>query len=397
MHHSPKSDGIEKYALLLSGIIIALIVGTAIFASRQTAVSVAEAETTTVPTVALGDPTETIAVTADFVEIAEATPETILTVTESSVSTPVITRVTPTNTATATNTPTATYTLTPSNTPTETPTSTNTPTSTATHTATATYTPTPTPTVGPTQDAAAGSRFFELPILMYHRVEPWPEDAGELREGLTVQPDMFRLQLEYLRDNGYEDISLYEMQYALTQGREIPEKSVIFTFDDGYRDNYEYAFPIMQEFGFTGTLFLVTEFMDEGREEYLTWDMALEMHEAGWDLEPHTKTHASLTEHNHDYVIYEVLGSMETIKHYVGYQPRFFVYPYGAYDDDVVQIIRDIGFWGALTTKRSLTQSIHYPLERGRIRVSGRDTMQDFKNRLAPLPTPTPEGDGVDE
>ncbi len=387
--------------MLLSAIIIALVIGTALYAARQTNRSLIEddvsvaiptvdlnaAENTPLPIADAALETPTVIVTAEFVQIEEATPASILTPTDVAADEQIITRVTITPSKTPTQTATATFTATATATETQTPTPTETPTATVTPTATPTFTATPTPTLGPTQDAAASGRQIRVPILMYHHVGPLPEDADALRIGLTVVPEMFRLQLEYLRDNGYEPISLYELQYALTQGREIPEKPVIFTFDDGYRNNYEYAYPIMQEFGWTGALFLVTEFMDEGREEYLTWDMALEMHAAGWDLEPHTKTHASLTDHNKDYVVYEVLGSMQTLEHYLGYQPRFFVYPYGAYNDDVVDIIRDVGFWGALTTKRGLTQTIHYPLERGRIRVDGKDTMQDFANRLGVLPS----------
>ena len=224
---------------------------------------------------------------------------------------------------------------------------------------------------------------------MYHYVDPLPAKANNLREGLTVEPDEFRAQLQYLQDLGYSSIDLYELVYGLAQAAELPPKPLIFTFDDGYYGVYEYAFPIMQEFGYTGTVFVITQFMDEGRPDYLSWAMAEEMVAAGWRIEPHTKTHVELDNKSRDFVIYQILGSMQTIEAHVGYQPRFFAYPGGKFDEQAVEIVRELGFWGAVTTGTAQIYRFDNRLTWGRVRVNGREVLSDLALRLGePIPTP---------
>lgn len=302
---------------------------------------------------------------------------------------------TATGTASATSTPplpttppTWTATSTPSPTPSQTATPTDTATPTSTPTVTDTSTPTPTFTPWPTPDDGAHLREVKAPILMYHHVGPLPIDADRIRVGLTVAPDEFRRQLQYLRDRGYESVSLYDLQYALALGWPLPEKPIVFTFDDGYVDNYEYAFPLMSEFGYTGTIFVATQFIDERQPDYLTWEMAREMSAAGWHIEPHGKRHMQLAGRSRDFIIFEVLGSMETVAAHVGQRPRYFSYPAGKYDDDVIGILREIGFWGAVTVDQEFFHRLEDAHKWGRVRVNGRETVIDLALRMGEA-TPT--------
>ena len=260
-------------------------------------------------------------------------------------------------------------------------------TETINNTQTNTAIPTTTVTPWPTPDGFAHNRVLRLPILMYHYISPLPDNADQVRIGLTINPETFRQQLGFLRDAGYESISLYELQYALAMGWGMPDKPVIFTFDDGYRGLYDYALPLMQEFGYTGTVFVITQFMDEKRPEYLTWDMALEMTKAGWRLEPHSKTHPQLSGLARDQIVYEVLGSMQTVQAHIGYKPRFFSYPSGSYDNNVLAILKEIGFWGSVTTTTKLDHDIEDAYTRGRIRVDGRGTLRAFQISIGEQPT----------
>lgn len=295
-----------------------------------------------------------------------------------------------------TNTPLPTSTPLPTNTPP--PTSTPLPAITLAITEIVPPTSPPLPTATampwPTPAGITSAREARVPILMYHYVEPMPADADYLRQGLTVTPEAFREQLAYLRDQGYYPVDLYQLLNVLALGVELPGKPMILTFDDGYRGVYEYAFPIMQEFGYTGTVFVATQLIDERHPSYLTWEMAEEMAAAGWRIEPHTKTHVEVDNQSRDFVIYQVLGSMQTIEAHVGYQPRFFSYPGGAFDDHAIGILRELNFWGAVTTQG---RQIHVYGERylwGRVRVNGREGLEDLAARLGePFPTATPGGD----
>jgi hypothetical protein len=135
-----------------------------------------------------------------------------------------------TATATATSTPTAA----PTNTPTQTP----------------TFVPTLTPTRAhtpiPTRDS--NTRAVRVPILMYHYVSNPPSDADKYRLDLSVTPANFAAQMDYLAREGYYPIRVPDLGDYLLNGTPLPSKPIAITFDDGYRDNYENAFPVLKQF-----------------------------------------------------------------------------------------------------------------------------------------------------
>jgi peptidoglycan/xylan/chitin deacetylase (PgdA/CDA1 family) len=274
----------------------------------------------------------------------------------------------------------------PSQTATEAPltaspaTATLTPSATPEPTLTPTATPTSTPL--PTPDAEAHNRAVRLPILMYHYVEPWPVNAGEIRKNLTVQPEDFAAQMRYLHDHGYVTVSLYDLLYALTLGWPLPPQAVVITFDDGYRGLMQYAVPVMQPYGYTGTVFVVTELMDREFEPYLTWPQAESLYARGWKIEPHTKTHDYLAGQSRDFQLYQMLGAMQTIEAHLGVVPRFFNYPAGKYDDVTLQLDRELGLWGAVTVEPGRTHTLDSLYTLTRVRVGGQGTLQQFVARL---------------
>lgn len=274
------------------------------------------------------------------------------------------------NTATPVPSPTFTPTATASATPTFTP----------SPTATATLTQTPTPQATP--DASAKTRRVRVPILMYHYVEPWPTNADLIRKGLTVKPDDFAAQMGYLAKNGYVVVSLYAVLEALTVGKALPPKPVVLTFDDGYRDLINYAAPVMEPLGFTGTVFVITEMADRELPAYLTWPQLQTLHTRGWQIEPHTKTHAQLEGANRDKQIYEILGSIQSIEANIGVRVRFLCYPAGKYDALTLQLVRELNLWGAVTTRPGRQHQFSDRFIWTRVRVDGRGSLQDFINAL---------------
>lgn len=277
---------------------------------------------------------------------------------------------------TPSDTPSATHTLTSTRAPTRAPTLTRTPTSTPT----LTPTPNSTPTPWPTPDAKARTREVKVPILMYHHVGPLPDNPDKIRIGLTVPPDNFEKQLKFLKERGYESIDFYQMYYAIALGWPLPKKPIIFTFDDAYDDVYDFALPVMKKYGYTGTVFVPTQLVDEGRADYMTWDQLMELRAAGWRLEPHTKTHVEVDDRSRDFLVYEIYGSMETLRYHLGYQPRFFAYPSGRNDDNAIKVLQEVGYWGAVTTDSSWYHRLSNAYTWGRVRIGGQYGMQDFAN-----------------
>jgi len=229
-----------------------------------------------------------------------------------------------------------------------------------------------------TPDAQALGRQVKLPILLYHYVEPWPANATPLRKALTVQPADFAAQMAYLHAQGYVTVSLYDLMSALAQGTSLPQRAVVLTFDDGYRTLMDYAAPALAPLGYTGTVFVITQLMDENFAQYLTWPQAEALYAAGWKIEPHTKTHPILAGQKRDFQLYEILGSVQTVAAHIGRMPRFFAYPYGKWDDTTIELEREMNLWGAVT---ELPGDVHaYSTRYGlhRVRVNGTMTLADF-------------------
>jgi peptidoglycan/xylan/chitin deacetylase (PgdA/CDA1 family) len=221
---------------------------------------------------------------------------------------------------------------------------------------------------------------------MYHYIGYAPDPEDDLRQRLTVSPENFRAQIAYLATNGYTPIDLYTLSRAITGQELLPEKPVLITVDDGYVDAYQYAFPVLQEFGFTATFFIVTEFVDFNYPAYMNWDMIEEMASAGMRMEPHTKTHPDLRNHDRAFLIYEILGSLQTLEAHIGYRPRYFAYPGGAYDEFSIEILQELDFWGAVITLGGKWHNYDDRYEWRRLRVRHDMPLAEFIDLVDPGP-----------
>jgi peptidoglycan/xylan/chitin deacetylase (PgdA/CDA1 family) len=234
----------------------------------------------------------------------------------------------------------------------------------------------PTPTPRPLPDAA------DVPILMYHYVEELPPNADSLRRGLTVTPDRFEAQLQYLAEAGYHTITLVDLHRYLFEGIPLPEKPIILTFDDGYRDAYTIVFPLLQQYGFVGTFFVLATPAHFENPNYLTWDMMAEMAAAGMEIEGHGRDHVDLRNRSYDYLVYQILGIKEAVEYHTGQPVRFFCYPSGQYDAAVLRVVEGAGYWGAVTTQHGRIHTRENIYTLSRIRIRGSDTLEDFIARL---------------
>jgi peptidoglycan/xylan/chitin deacetylase (PgdA/CDA1 family) len=222
----------------------------------------------------------------------------------------------------------------------------------------------------------------EVPILMYHYVSELPPGADRFRRALTVLPENFRAQLQYLADEGYHPIALADLYHHLTQGYPLPEKPISLTFDDGYRDAYEVVFPTLLEYGFTATFFVLATPAHQGSPDYVTWEQMREMAEAGMEIEGHGRDHLDLRGRSYDYLVYQILGIQEAITQHTGILPRFFCYPSGQYDENVIAVVESAGYWGAVTTRWGRTHTYAERYELRRLRIEGRDTLSSFIDKL---------------
>jgi peptidoglycan/xylan/chitin deacetylase (PgdA/CDA1 family) len=232
--------------------------------------------------------------------------------------------------------------------------------------------------VRPQSDAIAATRALTIPILMYHYISSPPKTSDRVRLDLSVTPMNFESELNYLASYSYTAVSLYDIYTALATGAPLPSKPVVITFDDGYRDAYVNAYPLLKKYHMTGTFFIVSDFINSGNSAYLTWDMVKEMSDGGMSIESHSRWHPDMRNRQNDFLVYQIMGPIEAITAYTGKRPHFFCYPSGRYDAAVIRVLKSADTWAAVTTQQGISHSLTDVMTWTRVRVRGSTTLQQF-------------------
>jgi peptidoglycan/xylan/chitin deacetylase (PgdA/CDA1 family) len=224
----------------------------------------------------------------------------------------------------------------------------------------------------------ATRRVLTVPILMYHYISTPPDRADKYRLDLSVTPDRFEAQLRYLKEHGFTSVTLFDLYNHLNTGAPLPPKPVVLTFDDGHRDAYEYAFPLLRRYGLHGTFFIISDLAHVSHPAYLTWDMIAEMAAAGMRIESHSRSHPDLRQRSYDELVWQILGPIEGIQAYTGWRSHFFCYPSGRYDDDAIAVLKSADVWAAVTTESGRRQTLANAMTWPRLRVHGGTSLADF-------------------
>lgn len=174
--------------------------------------------------------------------------------------------------------------------------------------------------------------------MMYHSISSGNGQSARPYYDTTTSADIFAQQMRFLHDDGYSTIHLTELLKFVTYGKPLG-KSVAITFDDGYRDFYTDAFPILSRYGFAATVFLPTGFIDGTTKQFkdkdcLTWGEVHELHRAGVAFGSHTVTHPQLAQSTSRELEYELRQSKDTIEDEIGTPVRSFSYPFAFPEDN---------------------------------------------------------------
>lgn len=231
-------------------------------------------------------------------------------------------------------------------------------------------------------------------ILMYHMISNHIRDARF--NGLRVKPDMFEKQLSHLRKEGWQSLTMRE----LLEGKDsVPEKTVVITFDDGYEDNFTTALPLLKQYGFKATLYLVVDRHDRDwsvkrkkknntgelkREPKLSDEQVKRLAESGvFEIASHTMTHPNLSDLTRSETRVELEKSKLSIEDLIGFECESFCYPFGIKKDLDWKSVSEAGYTNATTTEpgiSDLSQENVYLLKR--ITVSGKDNLYAFRSKL---------------
>ncbi len=233
-----------------------------------------------------------------------------------------------------------------------------------------------------------------VPILMYHSITDEDESNTHAYYRTKTSPAVFRAQLKCLHDSGYTTCSLAQALQQLQTQTQAADKLVVITFDDGYRDFYQQAFPVLNQYGFSATVFLPTAYIGEhpvlfkGRE-CLTWAEVRELNHRGILFGSHTVNHPQLRELSVSAVREEIANSKKTIEEQLGCAVDSFAYPYAfpQTDSDFTRMVRDslrqAGYQNGVCTIVGRANRRSEPLFLERLPVNSCDDRALFNAKLA--------------
>lgn len=182
-----------------------------------------------------------------------------------------------------------------------------------------------------------------VPILTYHSLD----ESGSV---ISTTPNVFRQQMKFLSENGYKVVSLNSLISSLQENNDSLSKTIALTFDDGFQNFYTEAFPILDEFGFKATVFLVTDFCGKNNvwagnpsdfplSKLLSWNEIKELHNQGIEFGSHTLTHPDLTKISSKQTKSEITESKAKIEEILGSEVKTFAYPFGKFNQEIKQIV----------------------------------------------------------
>lgn len=187
---------------------------------------------------------------------------------------------------------------------------------------------------------------MRLPVLLYHHVGP--RRPGTF-PALTVTPAAFERQVRWLAERGFKGIRPTDWLRWRNEGQGLPEKPVLLTFDDGYEDLVEFAFPVLQRYGFGAAVFIVTHQIGQANEwdqaqgsaehRLMTLDQIAHWAEHGIEFGSHSRTHADLRALSQQELKDEVIGSADDLEKILNKRPVSFAYPYGYSSEQVVRCV----------------------------------------------------------
>jgi peptidoglycan/xylan/chitin deacetylase (PgdA/CDA1 family) len=204
---------------------------------------------------------------------------------------------------------------------------------------------------------------------MYHRIDYVTSSTPEVTRRLTVSPEDFRHQMRWLNLHGYHTITQRSLFNALMCGSHLRRKPIVITFDDGYRDVYRYASPVIERFGMRAISYLITERISGDDPSFLTWKQVRGFEKRGVEIGSHTVSHASLTSLSDAGALAELIGSRRKLERKLDHRVPWLAYPYGDYNARIESLAKKAGYKLAVTTDWGSLQSAQRPFALKRLRV----------------------------
>jgi len=226
-----------------------------------------------------------------------------------------------------------------------------------------------------------------IPILAYHKVDTRLELGGTM-----ISPKRFAAHLDYFKRNGFQTVTFSQAVEIMRRGAGAEKKYLCLTFDDAYEGLYLHAFPLLKEYGFTATVFAVTDYVGKPNDwdinwgglkfEHLTWEQMREMQGSGIEFGSHAKSHRDLRFLTPEQLREELAGSRQAMEQNLGAPVTAFSYPFGLYNEKVKQAALDAGYLSACSFSPGIKNSEidFYALRRCGVYVT--DILWDMKHKI---------------
>lgn len=218
-----------------------------------------------------------------------------------------------------------------------------------------------------------------LIILTYHSI------SNEIEPDVTVTPGEFEKQIRYIIGKDYNVISLEEAVQYLQTDFEKASGSIVITFDDGYRDNYHNAYPLLRKYHIPATIFLISDFVGDTGNKYLSLSQIREMRDNGISFGSHTVSHRILTGLSKEEVRNEVHNSRNVLESKLGQRVSLFAYPVGTradFDDDIKEAVQNSKYGCACSNMYGMNGRNADIFELKRIGIETTDNFFLFKRKL---------------
>jgi peptidoglycan/xylan/chitin deacetylase (PgdA/CDA1 family) len=229
-----------------------------------------------------------------------------------------------------------------------------------------------------------------ISILMYHQVGDF-KSMGSHRS-TYCHYKRFASQMAFLHRFGYRVLGMDRALACLNGEQPVPPRSVVLTFDDGYENFYEYAFPVLQKYGFPAMVYLISGYIGkpsawfaaEGRDSppLMDSERILQLRAAGMDFGSHGAGHYKLAEVDAGTMREDVFRSKEQLETLLGEEVRHFCYPYGSHNLQTVETAREAGYASAVTCQRGAATHAFDPLALPRKAISFGDNLIGFLWKL---------------
>jgi peptidoglycan/xylan/chitin deacetylase (PgdA/CDA1 family) len=213
-----------------------------------------------------------------------------------------------------------------------------------------------------------------IPVLMYHSISTEPDNT------LCVSKEQFGEEMAWLHSNNYHTLSMDDFYEALINRGRLPENPVLITFDDGYKDNYEAARPILEQYGYVATFFIVTDYVNQYR---IDWDQLKDLISKGNSIGSHSVGHRDLSTLSAEQQEKELKDSKQILEDHLGISIKAFCFPSGKFDQTTLTLLPEAGYALSFSTKSGKVHIGDNRYSLNRVGIMGGSSLSKFISQVS--------------